>query len=146
MLERDVSKSFSNVFSDLRVMTVANATVAGWPDRFVQLPKSKLIAVELKRFQVNRTGYFVVSAFRSTQAAWFAQWQRHGGLGCIFFGLIAFDDRTLGYGFITCKDWREWLDMERLKLVPDRNITIWTQAAGVRVAMQHWWETSHERD
>lgn len=138
MHEKNVSESFANTFKDLQVWTASSAQVAGWPDRFIQLPNSRFVAVELKLFRVNKTGYFNISTFRGTQAAWFAKWQRAGGLCCIFFGLVNWARVDYRLGFITVKDWREWLTITEHKFVPYENIKIYKTLEAIRADMQAW--------
>jgi hypothetical protein len=115
MLESKVGEVFANVFNGYQIWAVDNVRVAGWPDRFLQLEQSRIFAVEFKIFTLNRFGGFAVHRFKSEQAAWFAKWQRYGGLCCIFYALLSNEYKLLGFSYITCQRWQDWLDVPNHK-------------------------------
>ena len=109
-IEKNVAKVFDAIFADYSVHKPVNTSQGGWPDRIIQLSHSRAVAVELKLVSLQkRTGKIKLSGFRPEQAAWFAKWQRSGGLGFLFLGVNDFCGEYFGYGIITCLNWRDWL-------------------------------------
>ena len=89
-----------------------NLSQAGWPDRFIQLPNSRIVACELKIVDLNREGTFHLAGFRQTQAAWLANWQRNGGLCFLLVGINRQED-FVGYAVIRSHGWKQWLTVNK---------------------------------
>ena len=114
MLERDLAEQFTTIFEDYPLLVPNNNSQAGWPDRFIQLSRSRVIAAELKVGHLNNSKYYVMTSFRQTQAAWMAKWQRNGGMGLLFVG-IEHKGCKIGYNIITCDSWRDWLKVNAMQ-------------------------------
>lgn len=114
MLERDVNIRFKQAFGNYNLFPIQTNTSAGWPDKMLQMPNSRIIFIELKHIVMNKNATFRLTDFRSEQAAFFAKWQRSGGKCFIFVGISSSGKETLGYGTITLWDWKEWLECNKL--------------------------------
>lgn len=112
--ERDVAKDFGKVMENYPLLVPNNTAQAGWPDRFIQLPKSRIVACEIKIALLNKQNYFMLSEFRQSQAVWMAKWQKEGGLAMLFIGINSLRG-FVGYGIITCKAWSDWLNVRVTK-------------------------------
>jgi hypothetical protein len=110
MLERDVASAFNTMFSEYGILAPINNSQSGWPDRLIQLPDSRVVAVEIKSYQQQKTGKVTLATFKPDQAAWLAKWQRNGGKCFLFIGITNFSNTGfVGYGIITKNDWRHWI-------------------------------------
>jgi len=85
-----------------------NHSQAGWPDRFIQAPNSRIVACELKVVSLVRDHWFNLTELRQTQCAWLAQWQRRGGMGFVLVGINT-GTKFVGYATITQSKWSDWL-------------------------------------
>lgn len=135
MQERDIAHKFTDIFKQYPLLVPSMNAESGWPDRFIQLPNSKLIAAEIKSIQVNKHKYFVLTTFRQSQAAWMAKWQRNGGIGFLFIGL-SIDNEFIGFHVLTCAKWTDWLGvnsqkyyLEKLSVFPTKeSVELWFDA------------------
>jgi hypothetical protein len=143
MLERDLADQFTSIFETYPLLIPNNAAQAGWPDRFVQLPDSRIIATELKVAEVNSHHYFVLNTFRQTQAAWMAKWQRNGGLGFLFVG-VKFNGKRIGYHIITCDHWQSWLKVNITRYYLDK-IVLHMDYESVRQWFDYFIEQSSDK-
>lgn len=108
MLERDIGEHFKEIFNQYPILLPDHRSQAGWPDRLIQLPDSRVIAVELKRVEVNTKGYFLLSHLRQEQCAWLAKWQRNGG-SCFVFCGVTKDNMFMDYCIVQMASWNGWL-------------------------------------
>jgi hypothetical protein len=131
LYERDLAEEFSNAIK-YPLFVPNNVAEAGWPDRFVQLPQSRIVAVELKVVTLTRVNTFNLANFRQTQAAWMAKWQRNGGLGFLFVGINS-KTEFVGYYAMTKAKWIDWLYVNKMTynlndvlwFRQQKNITFW---------------------
>lgn len=105
--ERDLADKFKEAIK-YPLLVPNNLSQAGWPDRFIQLPNSRIVACELKVVSLTKGGLFNLAQLRQTQVAWLAQWQRRGGLCFVLVGINTGKD-FLGYVVITQLKWSDWL-------------------------------------
>ena len=131
MKESYVANQFGVIFREFPLLAPVHLGQAGWPDRFIQLPNSKIVAVELKGVEANKHNYFVLTAFRNTQAAWMAKWQRNGGLGFLFVGVSNWDLTKLGYHIIVFDDWNGWIRVNTQKYYLNQ-IALYTDHGAIR--------------
>ena len=118
MLERDVGANFNSLFREYAIHSPINNAQSGWPDRLIQLDDSRIIAVELKYFQLLKSGKLRLIEFRSSQAAWLAKWQRAEGKCFLFMGITDFYNKFIGYGILTVDNWREWISLSDATIDP----------------------------
>ena len=123
MLERDLAEDFKQIFEAFPLHIPNNASVAGWPDRFIQLPNSKLVAVELKVVSLTLDSFYRLNRFRNSQAAWMAKWTKAGGLGFLFIAVME-RDTCVGYHAIEHVDWRAWLDVNKKRYYSDSHLRL----------------------
>jgi len=141
MKESNVGEVYARVFTDYPIWSPNNASNAGWPDRFMLLENSRVVVTELKVFTMNKSNYFRANRFRPTQAAWFAKWQRAGGLCCLFFALQDNDEHLIGYSFMTQQHWRDWLSVPDNKyMLQDRQLFDSDHLPELRRAMVRWFD------
>jgi hypothetical protein len=107
LAERDLADSFKEE-SKYPLLIPNNVSQAGWPDRFIQLPNSRIVACEFKVVTLNKRNLFNLAEFRQSQAAWMANWQRYGGLGFLLVGLNV-TNKFLGHVVISQTNWKDWL-------------------------------------
>jgi len=136
MLERDLADKFADIFCKYTLLTPINNAQAGWPDRFIQLPNSRVVAAELKIASLNTRGYFVLTSFRQTQAAWLAKWQRKGGLGFLFVGVTNKASRV-GCFILSYDKWDSWLDANTQRYYVD-NVKIYTDKESIVEWFEHY--------
>lgn len=105
--ERMLAEEFKKAIN-YPLLVPNNLSEAGWPDRFIQLPNSRIVACEFKVVSLLRNDTFTLPEFRQTQAAWMAKWQRNDGLGFLLVGLNK-DNGFIGYVVIKCAMWKDWL-------------------------------------
>lgn len=117
MLERELSKTFTEIFHEYAIWTPNNRT-AGWPDRGIQLSNSRIIWFELKIVRERNQGQTIlISNLQKEQAAWLAKWQKSFGFCYLFLGLLDHND-DLRYGILRVSFWQLWLK------VPSQQILI----------------------
>lgn len=113
MREKDVAEKFKVCFEKYPIHVQRNTAQRGWSDRMMQLPCSQVVMVEYKLVEVNDNQTFRLSTFDADQAAWFAKWQRNGGLCFLFLGLVDRASKFLGYAMLTCRTWDCWIEVNR---------------------------------
>jgi len=101
-----------------------NHSQAGWPDRFIQLPGSKIIACELKVVSLVKDHWFNLTELRQTQAAWLAQWQRRGGMCFVLVGLNS-GTNFVGYATVIQTKWNDWLQANCNKYNLNTSLVHW---------------------
>lgn len=111
MTERKLAEKFCETIN-YPLLVPNNTSQAGWPDRFIQLPNSRIVACEFKVVSLVREKEFNLTDFRQTQVAWMANWQRNHGLGFLLIG-INLKDKFIGYAIITQTKWDNWLTANR---------------------------------
>jgi hypothetical protein len=142
MLERDVASDFNKMFEDYPILAPINNANGGWPDRLIQLDNSRIVAIEIKRIELFKTGQtFRLATFRKEQGAWLAKWQRNGGLCFLFLGLTDLREDLQGYGIVTAKDWRYWIELVNGLLAID-DLNLYTKDW---VNIVDWFEAYTER-
>jgi len=110
MLEKDLASIFVKRFKEWPIWTPNNRT-AGWPDRGIQITKSRLIWFELKVLAERTRDVDVIRVgnLDPAQAAWLAKWQRAGGYCHVLVGLTEFGQRHFSrYVIVTVYDWTLW--------------------------------------
>ena len=113
MKERELAADFTEMFKDYSLHVPVNTSMSGWPDRFIQLPNSRLVACELKIAGLSWGRYFRLNMLRQPQAVWLAKWQRSGGL--CFLLLAMHNQGFMGYVTITVPMWKDWLTINDKK-------------------------------
>ena len=86
-----------------------NLSQAGWPDRFIQLPNSRIVACELKVVSLTKGGWFNLAQLRQTQVGMVSTMATKRWIG---FVLVGINNRK---GFfrvciITQLKWSDWLN------------------------------------
>jgi len=112
--ERDIAGDFKTILKQYAIHTTNNTMESGWADKLIQCPKGIVVAAELKRVFVNKSGFYLLSDLRQSQCAWLAKWQYNGGKCFVFIGLIR-DDIFLGYHCKTVVEWKDWLKVNNQK-------------------------------
>lgn len=121
MLEKDLSRDFTEIFKDDYPIWTPNNRNAGWPDRAIQLPDSKLVWFELKIVQERAGNHFIrIANLSPHQAAWLAKWQKNGGFCYLFIGMISYDNRISRYGIMGVGKWDIWLKVPKQPVNTDQ--------------------------
>lgn len=105
--ERDLAKTLKEKIH-YPLLVPNNLSQPGWPDRFIQIPNSRIVACELKVVSLTKGHWFNLTTLRQTQTAWLAQWQRRGGLCFVLVG-INLGNEFYGHAIITQPKWSDWL-------------------------------------
>ena len=109
MIEKDLARSFGKAFKEWPILIPNNRT-AGWPDRAIQLSKSRLIWFELKVLAERKDDTIRIANLDPAQSAWLAKWKRSGGYCHVFVGLIDPSvNRFNKYVMLTINDWTQWI-------------------------------------
>ena len=105
--ERDVANDLTRILKGYPLLTPSMNAERGWPDKLIQLPKSVVVACEIKVVTANQSNYYLLSELRQEQAAWLAKWVYHGGLGFVFVGI----NNEFGFMGYHCKtmNWDNWI-------------------------------------
>jgi penicillin-binding protein-related factor A (putative recombinase) len=121
MKELDAARSFDDTFKLYQVWK-PNNRLAGWPDRGVQIGKSRLVWVELKVTTARKDGRILLDNFDQSQAAFMLKWQRADGLCFLLSAVFGQEDELMGYAVIQVSSYSEWTKV-RNKLYNLKEIT-----------------------
>jgi hypothetical protein len=107
--ERELGVDFGDIFNGYVLHSPINNSMSGWPDRFIQLPNSRIIPCELKVLDITFGGkHFRLNELRQSQAVWLSKWQRAGGKCFLLLGMNEKECLT-GYTIFTLTEWKDWL-------------------------------------
>lgn len=137
MRESDVAEHFKRIWSPYPLHTMINSAEAGWPDRFLQLSHSTVVAIEFKLLAANKSRVYKYNHFRKEQAAWFAKWQRYGGYCMLFSAVIDWREDFVGYDIMTRNEYMEWIKLRDISFVIGERELLKTDNQ-IRTRMREW--------
>lgn len=140
MKETDVVDYFKEVWKPYPLHPMINTAEPGWPDRFLQLSHSTVVAIEFKLLLANKSRAYRFIHFRKEQAAWFAKWQRFGGYCMLFCGVLDWKGEFVGYDIVTRTNWNDWIHLKDLNAtIGERELVTTPQM--IRTRMREWLQT-----